>query len=715
MPDAIDYSWPAPEKRRVIGKRQARLDGGLKSSGRAKYSFDVKRPNMLYAVLLTCPHAHARLVSFDASEAEKSPGVGAIVFAAKPGEEIQYAGYEVAGVAADTEHQAVDAVRRIQVKYEELPHFVTEQDLKSAGANAKQSGEQTTGDPDQGFKDADAVSEGFYGLPVLNHCCLESHGGVIEWKGDQIEYWPSTQNVSGIGGDLGKELGVPATNIKTHMEFIGGGFGSKFGPDRWGLICAQLSKKAGGRAVRLFLDRATELTIAGNRPSFYARIKTAGKKDGSMTVWEAETWGTGGYGGINLPAGNFPYVFRKVPNVRFRHTSVSTNAAMQRAWRAPNNPQLSYLTCCAMEDLAAKLNMDALEFFTKNADLTTQPQVYRSQLAKAAELIRWKELWHPRRQGGSGAVKRGLGIGVNTWFGLGHPSNCRTTINPDGAVDVELGSQDLGTGTRTVIAIVAAESLGLPIGAVKVHIGDNKYPESGASGGSTTVGGVSASTRKSTMNALAKLYAAVAPGLGAQPADLEAVAGKIQVKNTPAKSIGWKEACQKLTSPIVEMGVNNQRGPGGLISGGVGGVQIADVSVDTETGVVKMNRIAAVQDCGLVINPKLAESQVHGACIMSVCGALFEERIMDRQTGRILNPDFDTYKLAGIGDVGEIVVHMNVEPEYDKRGVIGLGEPPVIGGLAAIGNAVANAIGVRVSVLPLTPDKVLAALEGRNA
>jgi xanthine dehydrogenase YagR molybdenum-binding subunit len=163
------------------------------------------------------------------------------------------------------------------------------------------------------------------------------------------------------------------------------------------------------------------------------------------------------------------------------------------------------------------------------------------------------------------------------------------------------------------------------------------------------------------------------------------------------------------------MGANNQRGPGGLISGGVAGVQIADVTVDTETGIVHMNRMVAVQDCGMVVNPKTAESQVYGGCIMSICGALTEERIMDSQTGRVLNPNMDFYKLAGIGDVGEIIAHLNLEPSFDKRGVIGLGEPPVIGGLAAIGNAVTNAIGVRISTLPITPNKVLAALEGRNA
>ncbi|MGE5647177.1 MAG: xanthine dehydrogenase family protein molybdopterin-binding subunit [Acidobacteriota bacterium] len=716
MPATPDYSWPAQDKRRVMGKRIPRADGAMKASGRAKYSSDVHPPEMLYGVILTCPHAHARVTSIDVRPAESTRGVAAVELMAKPGEEIQYAGAEIAALAAESEQVARDAMRKIKVEYEVLPHFVNEQDLTKAGGNTKPSGEQVTGDPDQAFKEADAISEGFYGIPVINHCCLESHGGVIEWKGDQLNFWPSTQHVSGTGAELAKMLEFPAANVHTRMDVIGGGFGSKFGPDRWGEFCARLSKKAGGRPVKLFLDRATELAIAGNRPSFYAKIKAGAKKDGSIIVWEAQTWGTGGFQGINLPAGQFPYVFRKIPNVRFQHTSVSVNAAMQRAWRAPNNPQLSYLTCTAMEDLAAKLNMDPVEFFLKNAELTTQPQVYRAQLTKAAELAEWKKLWKPRGQNGPGPVKRGLGIGINAWGGLGHASNCRTTIDPDGAVKIEISSQDLGTGTRTVIAMVAAETLGLPLSGVRVMIGDNKYPESGASGGSTTVGGVSASTRKSTMNALVKLFEAAAPELGVPPDQLEASEGKIQVKGNPSKSLPWKAACQKLGGKsIVAMGANNQRGPGGLIGSGVGGVQIADVSVDTETGVVKMNRLVAVQDCGLVVNPKLAESQVYGACIMSVCGALFEERIMDPKTGLILNPDMEFYKLAGIGDVGEIMVHLNLEPEHDKRGVIGLGEPPVVGGPGAIANAVANAIGVRVSVLPLTPDKVLAALEGRNA
>jgi xanthine dehydrogenase YagR molybdenum-binding subunit len=232
------------------------------------------------------------------------------------------------------------------------------------------------------------------------------------------------------------------------------------------------------------------------------------------------------------------------------------------------------------------------------------------------------------------------------------------------------------------------------------------------------VGGVTSSTRKASVNALTKLFEVVAKSLNVSADDLEAVDQRISVKGNPDKSMSFAQACQKLgVNSISEMGANEPaKAPQeGLNTGGVGGVQMADVSVDTETGIVKMNRLVAVQDCGLVVNPKTAESQVYGACIMSICGALYEERIMDEQTGRVLNPDMEFYKLAGIGDIGEIIVHMDIREEMDKRGVVGLGEPCAIGGIAAIANAVANAIGVRAPRVPLTPARVLAALERRTA
>ncbi len=708
-----DYSWPPMEKRRVLGKATKRLDGAMKSTGRAKYASDFTQKDLLFGALVTSPHAHARVTSIDTSEAEKSPGVTAVRVIASPGTELMWAGQEVASVAANTEEAAKDATRKVKVQYEVLPHLVREDDLSKAGARAKSAGEQVKGDPDKAFQEADATVEGRYGIPVITHCCLEPHGNVIEWKGDHIEFRPSTQNVSGIGGDLSNSLKIPVSNIHVNMQYIGGGFGSKFATDLWGLEAARLSKASGGRPVKLFLDRATELMIAGNRPSGFANIKVAGKKDGTITAWQSESWSTGGIGGGGSPP--IPYVF-DIPNQRKNHTAVSTNCGGVRAWRAPNHQQACYLTNTALEDLAAKLNLDPLEVFDKNLGLTPRAEVYRAQLKKGAELIDWQKLWHPRGQNGSGTMKRGLGLAISTWGGGGHNSQCRTNIHPDGTVEVELCSQDLGTGTRTVITMVAAETLGLPLGAITLKIGDSTLPPSGPSGGSTTVGGVSSSTRKSTVNALDKLFEAVAPALGAPADQLEAVDGRIQVKGNSAKSLTWKAACQKLgVNKISEMGENNQRNPGGLNSSGVGGVQMADVSVDTETGIVKINKAVAVQDMGLVINPKTAESQIHGGCIMGICAALYEERVMDQQTGKMLNSDMEFYKLAGIGDIGEIIVHLDVTPDHDKRGVVGLGEPAAIALITAIANATANAIGVRVPEVPLTPDRVLAALERRNA
>lgn len=714
----VDYKWPPMDKRRVMGKPLNRLDGIAKSTGSAKYPTDLRPDGMLYGALLTSPHAHAKVKSVDTSAAEKLPGVTAVRVIAGPGTELQWAGAEIAAVAAKTEEIANDALALIKVDYEIMPHVVREEDLSKVGNRAKPAGEQTTGDPDKAFQEADVVSEGQYGIPVLTHCCLEPHGQTISWRGDKVEYWPSTQNVYGIAGDVGRALNVPTSNIHVHMDYMGGGFGSKFPADIWGIEAARLSKASGGNPVKLFLDRRTELTTAGNRPSAFAKIKVGAKRDGTITAWQSDTWSTGGLGGGGMNAQLFPYVYTKVPNRRVNHTAVSTNTGGARAWRAPNHPQTSFLTCAAFEDLAAKLNLDPIEVFLKNVDYTARPDTYRAQFAKAAELIEWKKYWHPRADSGKGPIKRGLGIGIGTWGGAGHASTCKTTIHPDSSVEIELATQDLGTGTRTMVAMIAAETYGLPVTAIKVKIGDNSYPNSGASGGSTTIGGVTSSTRKATANALTKLFETVAQALNVSPDDLEAVDGRIRVKGNPDKGMSWQQACQRLgVNSITETGENDPRKAPqeGLNTGGVGGVQMADVSVDTETGIVTMNRLVAVHDCGLVVNPKTAASQLYGACIMSVCGALMEERIMDQQIGRVLNADMEFYKLAGIGDIGEIIVHLEITPEHDARGVIGLGEPGGIGGIAAITNAVTNAIGVRVPTVPMTPMNVLAALERRTA
>ena len=710
-----NYTYPPMESRKVMGKRISRVDGTEKAAGKAIYNSDVHPQNTLHAVILHCPHAHARVRSVDVSAAKAMPGVTAIEMMVAEGDEIQWAMAEVLAVAATSEETAREALGKIKVTYEVLPHLVREDKLEKVGSRAKPAGEVVAGDPDAAFRQADVVHEGEYGVPVITHCCLEPHGSTAAMDGDKVEFWPSTQNVSAVGDDLAKSLGIAATNVHTHMDYIGGGFGSKFQADKWGVAAAKLSKASGGKPVKLYLDRNPELTIAGVRPSLFGKIKVGATKDGKITSWESNTWMTGGFVGGGINADLLPYVFRNVPNRRINHTAVAVNAGTSRAWRAPNHPQLCVITDGALDDLAAKLNMDPLDFFMKNLDLTTRPAVYESQLKQAADMIGWKKLWHPRGDKTAGPIKRGLGLALGTWGGLGHNSECRASIHPDGTVVIELGSQDIGTGTRTAILQVVSETLGIPMKDITLKIGDSSLPKSGASGGSTTIGGVSASSRLSSMAALDKLFEVAAQSMGVTPDQLEAVDGRIQVKGNASKNMTWKQACSKLgVQTISETQKFESRNPHGMSTAGVGGVQMADVSVDIETGIVRMNKMVGVQDVGLLVNPKLADSQMHGGIIMSICAALMEERVMDENTGRVLNADMEFYKLAGISDIGEIEVKMDVTPEHDKRGIIGLGEPSAVPGMASIANAVANAIGVRVPSLPLTPRNVLNALAGRR-
>jgi xanthine dehydrogenase YagR molybdenum-binding subunit len=709
------YDWPAPEERSLIGKRITRIDGPAKSSGAAKYTYDMNPPGLLYGKIYRSPYAHAKITTIDTREAEQMPGVKTVHVVLGVGKEVNFVGDEIIALAAESEEIAEDALGKIKVEFEELPHLVLEENVEQAGQYASAAGAKTSGDPGQAFSDPGVVvSEGYYGIAAITHCCLEAHGNVAAWTGNKLVTHSSTQNVPGLPSQIGDSLrkqGVDVSdkNIETICDYVGGGFGSKFGPDEWGIHVAHLAKAA-GQPVKLMLDRNMELEAAGARPSSYARIKVGARKDGTLVAWDSHSWGTGGIRGTDMPP--LPYVL-EIPNVSTQHTSVSTNTGDARAWRAPNHPQAAALTMCALEDLAAKLQMDPVEFFSKNADLAAadRGKVYREELQIAAQLADWKKNWHPRGDKTSGHVKRGMGVSMHTWGGRGHYGSCNVIIHPDGSVEVNMGSQDLGTGTRTVIAIVAAETFGLPVEAITVNIGDSKYPPDSASGGSTTVGGVSAATRRGSVDARDELFALVAPSLGAQPDQLEAKGGNIQVKGDTSKKLSWKEACAKLQVKAIQtLGQHTRSSKCKLGDSGVGGVQIADVSVDTETGIIKINKMVAVQDCGLIIDLKTAESQVYGALIMGVSYALFEQKIMDQITGRMLNNNMEFYKLAGIGDIGELVVHMMTGPGYDERGTIGLGEPPVISPGAAISNAVANAIGVRVPTIPLTPEKVLAAL-----
>ncbi|MBI3412322.1 MAG: xanthine dehydrogenase family protein molybdopterin-binding subunit [Planctomycetes bacterium] len=737
---------PWPTTRRVIGTKVQRLDGPDKATGRARYSFDINLPGMLHARILRCPHAHARIKNIDSGAAEKTNGFRALHIIANAGVQLFFAGAEIVAVAADTEEHADDCLHAIRIDYEVLPHFVKEADALRAPdgpstvpggtPNVRPGGDFSTAKfDDVAYEGTAPRVEGTYGVAIISHQCLESHGLVAQWDNDlaNLTVYASTQAVPLTAQALAQNFKLPVTRVKCITNYMGGGFGSKFGPDIQGIVAAELARKA--RApVKLMLDRAEEVAVGGQRPSAAGTVRIAGTKEGDIRAYEVDCYGSPGVGGgatVNL--GFLPYVY-SVPNIKRRHRFVRLNLQTGRAMRAPGHPQNCLLTDQAVDDLAASLGLNPIILRTRNLpqndqnavqnDPTSFPAlrhtIYTRQLEIIRKLCSWDDRWHPPGRG-DGVIKTGLGMALHTWGGGGGPPNpTRVTVSSDGSVLVQSSTQDLGTACRTVPAIITADILGLRPQDITVQIGDSTFGPSTPSGGSTTCPGISPAILKAAEAARDALFAAIAPGLNAQAADLSIDTGHVINRANNNARIPWRNACGRLG---MNTAIGNgdwptnaqfQQNPdlrrewrGRLTNNGVGGVQVAEVKVDTETGVVRCTRFWAVQDCGLIINKLACESQVAGGVIMGVNYALFEECIYDRVTGRMLNPDMEFYKLGGIRDMPDIMVHMMDMPE---RGVIGIGEPPTISTAAAVGNAVFNAIGVRVPQAPFTPERVLAAL-----
>jgi xanthine dehydrogenase YagR molybdenum-binding subunit len=707
--------YPWPEKPRIIGTRVTRLDATVKVTGRAKYTFDISRPGMIYGRILRSPHAHARLTVIDTAPAQKMPGVRAVLPFIEPGQKVLFPGEEIAALAADTEQQAEDAIRAITVEWEVLPALATvEQAMRPEApkvfepSNTRAGTAQEDGDLAAGFAAAAHTVEGIYSTQVQTHTSLETHGCVCEWEGEKLTAWVSTQAVHGTREGFAQGLKIPQANVRVITEFMGGGFGSKFAPDTQGILCARLAKMA-GKPVKLMLDRKEEHLATGNRPSAFARIKAGVSADGGLTAFDAETWGTGGAGaGSDFP---LPYIYT-FPNRRRRHTDVYINAGQQRAMRAPGHPQGCFITEVLMDELADRVRMDPVEFRLKNLPALAPNAQWRFYFPMAAERIGWSRR-HVTGDPTPGPIKRGLGCSANRWGGAGTGARAHCEINPDGSVVMRCGTQDIGTATRTIMAMVVAETLGLEVAQVTIELGDSNFPFAPGSGGSTTAAAVSPAMRVTAGKARDALFERIAPALKTTADQLEMGVGRVNVKlstgsgqaaATP-RSLTWREACKLLGTTPVSVDGQWERG---LSASGTSGVQFAEVEVDVETGITRVKKIVCVQDCGLVLDLKTAETQCYGGIISGVNYAVMEERLLDRNTAIMVNPNMEAYLIAGQSDIPEIDVVLVDQPE---RGVIGIGEPPAVATAAAIANAIRNAIGVTVRSIPITPDKLLAELQ----
>ncbi len=707
-------SWGEAKDSRLIGKRIPRLSGKDKVTGRAKYTFDINHPGMLYGQILRSPVAHATVTAIDLSEAEALLGVKAAIPLTELGKRIRYEGQEIAAVAAVTDDIAKDALRLIRFDYDELEYVVDVEEAMGEDAphinedwprNQRKPSVGERGDIEAGFAEAAVEVEATYSAPVQTHVCLEPHGHVAQWDGDKLTVWASTQAVFGTRRNFAQHFELPENQVRVITEHMGGGFGSKFGPGVEGIAAAKLARKVGA-PVKLMLTRKDEHLVAGNRPSMTQHVRAGATKDGRLIAYDLRGYGTGGISGGAGFTG--PYVHH-VPNYRTEKFAVAINAGNARAMRAPGHPQGAFGMDSLMDELAEKLGMDPLEFRRLNGDNNER----RNQIRQEEYTLGAQEIgWHRRNKvpgAGKGVKKRGIGMGCGLWGGGGGAgTQVRVTIHASGAVEAVTGTQDIGTGIRTVIAIVVAEELGLQPRDITVKIGDTEpgLPSRG-SGGSQTIGSVAPVMKTAAIAAKGKLFEHTAPLLEVQPEDLRAAGGKIYVVSDRTKTISWKQATGHLGMETISEGGEWDED---LRIGDVAGVQFAEVEVDTETGLVKVIKIVAVQDCGLVINRLTTESQINGGILMGMGYALLENRIMDAQTGKMINPNLEDYKVLGAMEIPEIKA---IAFDTDRK-VTGIGEPPNIPTPGAIANAVYNAIGVRIRDLPITPDKVLNALAGKG-
>ena len=761
----IDEPNPMPvnEELNVVGKRIKRVDAVYKVTGTAKYTADIQLPGMLYGRFLRSPHPSATIKRMDLSKAKNYPGVYAVhVMGVQPAggvekedghiapaeiyEEgelspLRYVGQPIVALAAKSMNIAKEALRLIEVDYELLPFVVDldeakredaplvyEQEIEDEGSDGDvgvkaADGQQGNlrgpstnsflggprGDVDKGMTEADFVVQGEFRTQVQTHCPMETHGVVADWQADMLTVYASTQSTKGVRNDLATVFDLPKSKVRVIAEYMGGGFGAKFGAGNFGVAAAHLSKAA-KRPVKFMLDREEEHISAGNRPNSHQMLSIGIKKDGTLAAIDLTSYGTAGVG-LGAGVGRVAQDMYTCPNFRTAQYDVFTHAGPGAAFRAPGNVQGCFSLEQLIDEAAEKLGMDPLKY----RDIIDPHELRKIQREKGAEKFGWK---HRPPGSDPGPVKRGWGFAQGQWTRFIHlDSSASVRINKDGSVVVMSGVQDIGTGTKTILAQVVAEELGLEAEDITVRIGDTVYPDGPNSGGSMTAGSITPAARNATYKAKMELLGQLAGQWDVEIQEIEMKGGDVFVKGDTSKKMSFGEAVKTMRTHQIMATASRSDDYGGFEIGSfagfgrLGSVQFAEVTVDIQTGVIKVEKVVAAHSCGRPLNPMQVESQINGGVIMGVGYALYENRILDENTGIQVNANLDQYKVPYSKEIPKIeTVLIEHYGAFSSTDASGIGEPANIATAAAIANAVYNATGVRMYELPMSPEKVLKAL-----
>lgn len=745
-------------KYKVIGTRPIRHDGVDKVTGRARYGADVKLTGLIYGAILRSPHAHARIRGIDVSKAAALPGVRAIVTGhdfpdqgdriVELGEgavnmrhlsanvmardKVLYHGHAVAAVAADSVHIAQEALRLIEVDYEVLPHVldvleamqptapVLNDDVRTAhvGAlpDAPTDGPPTNvarhilfekGDLQAGFAQADLILEREFRTSTVHQGYIEPHNATVLWNADdKITVWMSTQGAFTARQQTAELLRVPVSHVKVIPMEIGGGFGGKISvylPP----VAALLSKKS-GRPVKLVMDRAAVLQATGPTPGSYIRVKIGVTRDGRLVAADAFlAYEAGAFPGSPIgPGCSCILACYDVPHARVEGFDVCVNKPRTNAYRAPGSTNAAFAIETVIDEACAQLQLDPLEFRLKNAARegtrrVDGPVYSRIGLVETLEAIRQSPHYRTPLTG----PNRGRGIACGFWFNCGLKSAVTATVNPDGTVALMEGSTDIG-GTRTSVAMQLAETLGIAAEDVQPTVGDTD------SVGYTDVTGGS---RVTFATGIAAIEAAkdIQRQLCERAALLWEVDPKlVRYEDGAVVCNGRRMSFKELASRLHETGgaVIGSGTSSEATQGGAFGTHCVDVEVDPDTGKVQILRYTAAQDVGCAIHPSYVEGQIQGGVVQGIGWALNEEYWYDEQ-GHLRNATFLDYRIPTCYDVPFVeTILVEVPDPQHPYGVRGVGEVPICPPPAAIGIAIANAVGVRMHVLPMSPHRVCAEL-----
>jgi xanthine dehydrogenase YagR molybdenum-binding subunit len=708
---------------------------------------------MLHAAVLRAAIASGRATE-DLSRARSLPGVRDAVAGSDIrrvevnglpllDDAVRYAGQPIAVVCADSREEAELALRAIDVRYDATPHAVTAAEALAPDApRVRPNGNSPEvsprvierGDVDAGLTEADVVITREYRVPAALHTALEPHGAVAEWTGDRLTVWESTQGVFNTRADLAAALEIPISHVRVIQDYMGGGFGAKNGASANAYVAALMAQRT-GRPVRCVNDREGEQMDSGHRPTSVQRVTLGARRDGTLTaiVLDADVaLGVGGWEGG--PGAIYQELYR-CDNVRTTERFAYTNLGAMSSFRAPCNVEGAFGLERAMDVLARELDMDPLDIRLLNYATLNQGKDTPYSAKRLDECYRvgaerfgwWVRAGAARTASGdgsrsaaldgsarkplvrSGRIRRGYGMASQIWGGGGGPpAYAMVRLEPDGSAEVLTGTQDLGTGSRTVFAQIAAEALGARLEDVRVVIGDTeRTPYTGNSWGSITVASVGPAVRMAAEDARSQLLEAAAGMLDTTPDRLVARDSVVRVIRG-TRSLTFAEIGKHLGDVMI-IG-HGSRGPNpDDTTLSTFGAQFAEVEVDIETGVVRVLKIVAVHDSGRIINPALAESQLHGGIIQGTGYALFEERVVDHALGLPLNPNMHDYKIPTMSDIPDIDASFIdvADTVANHIGSRGVAEPPIIPTAPAIANAVSDALDVEVDEIPMTPWRVM--------